>query len=91
MRCWRGGGVLHGVGQLVSVEQELGEQGHLGERVGGVDVADQFVPEVEVGEAGQPPQHAPLHDLQLVALQAQVGSSHSETLRVWRASHSEAR
>ena len=56
MRCWRGGGVLHGVGQLVSVEQELGEQGHLGERVGGVDVADQVVPEVEVGETGQPPQ-----------------------------------
>ena len=56
MRCLKGGGVLHGVGQLVAVEQELGEQGHLGERVGGVDVADQVVPEVEVGETGQPPQ-----------------------------------
>ena len=32
LRCLKGGGgVLHGVGQLFAVEQELGEQLHLGE------------------------------------------------------------
>ena len=73
--------VLYSVGQLVTVQVELLQQSNLLERVLGLDVRDEVVPEVEILKAGKSSQYTPLHYLKLVTLQREK-VSYSENISV---------